>query len=185
MDTAYQNAKAKLEELNRKINALQAKLEAATFERDRAKRFLEDWSIFSAGSVQLSSLSTDTLSKESSHSARKLPSVKNSRKEDVAEKARELIEKAGKPMMREELFPALTESGLIIEGSDPQMVLSTMLWRMRDSAKIVRLKGGGYWLAEREYAPASYFPVHVLVGNENGPKILDPNGAVDDSNPEI
>ena len=60
--------------------------------------------------------------------------------------------------MREELFPALIEKGFVIEGNDPHMVLSTMLWRMKDKAKIVRLRGGGYWLADRPLPePGGFF----------------------------
>ncbi len=36
------------------------------------------------------------------------------------------------------------------------MVLSTMLWRMKD--RIVRLPQFGYWIADKEYVPAGYDP---------------------------
>ncbi|GJL94823.1 MAG: hypothetical protein DHS20C05_12280 [Hyphococcus sp.] len=81
---------------------------------------------------------------------------RNSPKEEVAEAARVLIAANGKPMPRSDLFSALVERGLIIEGQNPEMILSTMLWRQKD--KVVRLKGGGYWLAERPWKAKDYEP---------------------------
>jgi hypothetical protein len=54
----------------------------------------------------------------------------------------------------------LTERGLIIEGADPEMVLSTMLWRSKD--RIVRLPKFGYWVAERPYVSAGYVPGQAI-----------------------
>ncbi|RBP16406.1 hypothetical protein DFR50_10547 [Roseiarcus fermentans] len=36
-----------------------------------------------------------------------------------------------------------------MHGSNPEMVLSTMLWRAGPTEGIVRLKSGGYWLEGR------------------------------------
>lgn len=74
----------------------------------------------------------------------------NSKKEEVAGAARQLLEDAGRPLSRAEMYPLLIEQGLRIAGSNPEMVLSTMLWRAGEAAGIVRLKGGGYDLVERQ-----------------------------------
>ena len=80
----------------------------------------------------------------------------NSRKEEVAEAARAVIQERGEPMPRTDLFRALRERGLVIDGTDPEMVLSTMLWRMRE--RVARVKGGGYWLAEVPNPEFGYDP---------------------------
>jgi hypothetical protein len=80
----------------------------------------------------------------------------NPKKELVVRVARTIIKKKGRPLQRGPLFEALREHGLIINGADPEMVLSTMLWRKRD--EIIRLPDHGYWLAEEPYPPAAYDP---------------------------
>ena len=82
---------------------------------------------------------------------RKRPS--NPDKSVVVDKALEIIRQHGEPMGRRALFDALVENGIVLEGSDPQMVLSTMLWRSKD--RIVRLVPFGYWPAGTEYPPAT------------------------------
>lgn len=80
----------------------------------------------------------------------------NPKKEVVAGIAREIIQAKNAPMPRSELFAALRDRGIEIKGSDPEMVFSTMLWRMPTA--IVRLPEFGYWLPERVYGPAGYVP---------------------------
>lgn len=80
----------------------------------------------------------------------------NSRKEKVAAAAREIILERGEPIMRDELYGLLTGRGLTIEGRDPYMVLSTMLWRM--SSEIVRVEGQGYWPAGVKNDDIGYDP---------------------------
>ena len=86
------------------------------------------------------------------HSAR---TKGNPSKEDVAAKVKELILKRGAPIPRNDLFEVLEFSGIIIRGADPKVVLGTMLWRTED---IIRLRGHGYWLKDRSFAPAGYNP---------------------------
>ena len=50
------------------------------------------------------------------------------------------------PLPRAELYKRLVEKGLRLSGKNPEMVLSTMLWRAGEDAGIVRLKTGGYWM---------------------------------------
>lgn len=68
--------------------------------------------------------------------------------------AREIILDAGRPVPRKELFEDLASRGIHIHGKDPEMVLSTMMWRMPQD--FIRLAGYGYWLRELPYAPANY-----------------------------
>ena len=87
--------------------------------------------------------------RDDSLTAPKKRATGNSKKEEVARAARSLIEDAGRPLSRAELYPLLVRQRLKIEGSNAEMVLSTMLWRAGEAAGIVRLKSGGYDLAER------------------------------------
>lgn len=165
MDKARENAKARRTHLEKKINELAQELDFARREKRRIDEFLKDWDFFSSDlAEEIDPTSFSRVFQGEPHAEIKKSNVilRNSKKEAVAEVARELIQKAGKPIMREDLFPLLRDRGLIIEGTDPLMVLSTMLWRMKDAAGIIRLKGGGYWLAERPYSPAKYFPEEVI-----------------------
>ncbi|WP_375598313.1 hypothetical protein [Devosia sp. Naph2] len=92
------------------------------------------------------------------------PPARNPKKEEVAKVAREIIEEAGHPLNRGDLFQRLQSKGIDLQGANPQMVLSTMLWRAGEKAGIVRLKrsGGGYWLKERPWPDAGYDPESVF-----------------------
>lgn len=80
----------------------------------------------------------------------------NSKKEEVAEAARAIIEARGEPVSRADLFKEIVSQGYTIKGTDPEMVLSTMLWRMHD--RVTRLKSGGYWLTDKPSPDGSYTP---------------------------
>jgi hypothetical protein len=81
---------------------------------------------------------------------------KNPSREAVAAASLDIIIASGRPQSRKELFDALHERGLVISGKDPEMVLSTMLWRSQD--RIVRLPSFGYWPKTTAYSDAAYFP---------------------------
>jgi hypothetical protein len=85
----------------------------------------------------------------------------NPKKEEVAEATRQIILERGEPISRGDLFKALANRGVAISSeTDPEMVLSTMLWRMRD--KVVRLKTGGYWLPEKPHPEAAHGPAEIF-----------------------
>lgn len=67
----------------------------------------------------------------------------------VAEKVREILTERGHPVKRSDLFRQLSDRGVHIYGQDPEMVLSTMLWRMKD--QFVRIPRVGYWLADKPW----------------------------------
>lgn len=81
---------------------------------------------------------------------------KNPDREEVVNHTLEIIRDRNEPQSRKQLFDELASLGLIIRGKDPEMVLSTMLWRSQD--RIVRLPNFGYWPANEQYSPAGYFP---------------------------
>ena len=81
---------------------------------------------------------------------------KNSKRQAVVDAAIAAIEKAGRPLKRRELFEEVKRAGLVVNGKDPLVVFSTMLWREQD--RIVRLDGYGYWPIDKPFAPSGYSP---------------------------
>lgn len=82
------------------------------------------------------------------------PHFNNMPKEYIAEQCIRIILKNERPMNRSELYESLNKNGIVINGTEPEKVLSTMLWRMRD--KVVRLPGFGYWPADLDFPAADY-----------------------------
>jgi hypothetical protein len=169
-DDALKNAMARHNALSLEIAGLGKRVAELKAEQGRINRFIEDWHEFAgggdtglrkgpeiapAGSLAEAGRAVD-LAVASVQDERKKRATGNPRKEDVVETAMVILALEGAPMSRTALFNALKHHGVILQGADPEMVLSTMLWRMRD--KIVRLKGGGYWLAECPWEPAGYLP---------------------------
>lgn len=76
---------------------------------------------------------------------------KNPDKEIVVDEALQIIHDRGEPQSRRQLYDALAKRGLVLRGKDPEMVLSTMLWRSQD--RIERLVPFGYWPAGVPYQP--------------------------------
>jgi hypothetical protein len=156
-DVALENAKAlKIKALS-EIARLEAELRGWHDRISMADQFIDQWNAFASGEpvIPVESVSAEQNKQEPSPVKRK--AIRNSKKEDVADAALQVIREKDEPVSRGDLFKALTDLGLTIEGTDPEMVLSTMLWRMRD--RIVRLKSGGYWLADVPYPEGGYNPV--------------------------
>lgn len=148
------NAKTKRKQLLARKAELRREREAVDAQLQDVEKFLALYSTFSKGEQEhLPNFGTES----GPESPRLIRARTNSDKEDVADAARVVIARHGQPVMRADLFRELIELGLKIDGKDPEMVLSTMLWRQKD--KVVRLKkGGGYWLPERPWEPAGYEP---------------------------
>jgi hypothetical protein len=177
-DQALENAKNKREQLLSRREELAKELVALDKELAEAEDFIYQWHKF-AGVEPAENLNIAGTPVASSHPIRGETAKKataNSKKEDVAAEVRKIIEEAGAPVLRKNLMPTLLERGYIIKGTDPDMVLSTMLWRAGEDAGVVRLKKGGYWLKEREWRPAGYFPDQIQRLTET----LDASGTFDD-----
>jgi len=74
----------------------------------------------------------------------------------VVRKVHWILVHANRPMTRTELLKELKEHGMEIRGYNPSKVLGTTIWRARDT--FVSLPGFGYWIKDRNYAPAGHFP---------------------------
>lgn len=162
-DRALENATSSRQSLQDRKRELLAELASIDDRLGQIERFVKDWHYFAEDGVEQNAntqpVDNSTQGVEPEREAR--PTRRNSSKEDVAATAREIILERGEPVSRKDLFRTLVDRGFIIQGKDPDMVLSTMLWRMRD--QIVRVKGGGYWPADIPHPPSGYDPATATV----------------------
>lgn len=181
-DKALQNAKTHKDQLVKERHGLNERLLELDREIGRVDQFISDWHAFAGGLAVISgeNVSGETTNEPEQKDRTQKKTTGNSPKEEVADAAREIILERGAPIMRDELYGLLTERGLTIHGKDPMMVLSTMLWRMKD--RVVRLKGGGYWPAgvaneEFRYDPQTFTSTDGTGGWLNKPmsEIFDPD----------
>jgi hypothetical protein len=156
-DTALSNAKARLTELSAEMLNLQTKTSELRQEKARVEQFIADWNAF-AGIIS---------DPESSSS----PKSSNPHRVVVGNIAEKTIKQAGRPIPRTDLFAALNAAGLHITGKDPEMVLSTMMWRMQD--RFVRIPRFGYWMRDRPCAVANYKPGDIPDTRKTGGKADD------------
>lgn len=88
------------------------------------------------------------------------PRPKNPPREVIGAMAEQYIRAAGHPINRSELYRAISRA-YPIYGNDPEMVFSTMMWRMRN--RFVRLRGQGYWMREIPLPAIGYVPQDMSV----------------------
>lgn len=159
---ARKNAETLRAQIQGRIDALEDELYQAQEQLSTVENFLEVL-------AQYEQLQFDGMANEADEPAtppapvakekpRRRP--QNPPREAVVAKAREILAEFGAPLGRAELFSLVEHSGLKIQGKDPQMVFSTMLWR--EPKKIVRLKEHGYWLADEPFPEAGYVPPGTL-----------------------
>lgn len=144
-DAAIRNAERERDNLVVKVNAAVAQIEEWKREIGRIDQFVADWHRFAGTAPEAATPQADA------KPAAKARALKNSTKEEVAKLTRELIDVHGAPIQRPVLLNLLRERGMVIEGAEPETVLSTMLWRMSKPAQIVHLKGVGYWTSEKDW----------------------------------
>lgn len=145
-DAALENALARREaisaeirEIGRQVNGLVEAMQRRRSELDELDAFIRMWHHLAGQKPPAGTEQTE--SPEPKKVKRERPT--NPDRRDVAAKCVEYIRAAERPLMRSELFQKLKDDGIVIQGKDPEMVLSTMLWRSKDLIR--RLKGGGYW----------------------------------------
>ena len=162
-DTVLAKAVKKRDALAAEIGSLAQRMEELKRELVKTDEWIALWHDFAGARPRPLTLKDETAEcgeipiSENFDSPKKRRATGNPKKEDVAEAAREIIKERGEPVSRTNLFRALAEHGITISSeNDPEVVLSTMLWRTRD--RVTRLKTGGYWLPERPWPSAGYFP---------------------------
>ncbi|ERF82832.1 hypothetical protein JQ559_30580 [Bradyrhizobium viridifuturi] len=149
-DTALQNAEKRRDEIAAAINQLQAQIEEKRKELERIKTFIADYAVFQSYPSEL------PLELQKTPSPAPRLRLLNPPRHMVGDKAEKVLLQNGRPMARDELFKAVTRDGMTIQGKDPEMVFSTMLWRMQD--RFVRLRPHGYWLTRMPCAAVGYLP---------------------------
>ena len=160
---------SEIDKLNQRLGDLQA-------EADVIDAWLDMWRHFASSSAApprdsdestAHSAGVDAVSSDNPVDSEKLERTRttgNPKKEIVAEEARKLIQEAGEPLSRADLYKRLCDRGIVIEGKDPEQVLSTMLWRTRNVVPIIRIPGGGYWLAGVPHEASDYHPTQTSDG---------------------
>ncbi len=141
-DPAIIAALQKRKEIEERIAKTETRIKGFKAQLSEIAAFISQWEKFSG--MAAPDISEGNLSQNETDSGPQ----GNSSKEDVAKAAREILSASEAALPRGELFKRLVDKGLHIAGKNPEMVLSTMLWRAGKDVGIVRLKSGGYWLDE-------------------------------------
>ncbi len=146
------NAKKLRASLAAKLQALDDERAAVTAQLAEVDKFLKAADAYAQVDPKGASVPSTTLSGRSP--AKKRPT--NPPREQVLEVVAEALEAAGRPMQLRELFQAVADAGINLQGTDPSAVLGTMMWRARK--RFANLRGFGYWFTDRKYKPAGYEP---------------------------
>lgn len=163
-DKAIEAAKSKREQLLNGRKMLKTQLQEIDRELADTENFILKWHQFAG--EEIGENENIVITSDERHTgpspvlgAPRRKATGNSKKEDVAAEARRIIDERGEPVPRTDLYRELVARDYTIEGSDPEMVLSTMLWRAGKAAGVIRLKkGGGYWKAEEDWPDSGYLP---------------------------
>ena len=141
---------ARMTDLERRIADLRDAYDRAKAEVGRMLAFAEVYSELTGKPQTVSAQEIDSVIEP-------LRRPKNPPRELVVANVLDIIHDLNRPASRKELFDALASRGILIEGKDPEMVLSTMLWRSQD--RVVRLPSHGYWPTRLQYEEADYYPL--------------------------
>jgi hypothetical protein len=170
-DDAIRVALAKRAEAEERIKKLERNIKRCKDQIIEINSFIRAWEKFSGRSVDALqgakplSDKGEFVANVAAQSPRMVPV--NSRKEEVAEAARQILAEAGRPLPRSELFQEIIKRGLTIVGKDPEMILSTMLWRTRNDSGIARLKSGKGYCLQADADPAETDDSHDDAGEDD------------------
>jgi hypothetical protein len=164
-DRALVNAQQRRDGIAARINHLNQEIDDLRKELATADRFIADWHSYAdwkpeiqphgQGVVTYTQTYTQTPQAQDTAAVNKL-TPKNPDRNSVGRIAWQIMTELQRPVPRQELFALLANRGLMIYGKDPEMVLSTMMWRMQEH--FVRLPRFGYWKRNEPYQPAGYVP---------------------------
>jgi hypothetical protein len=178
-DRALANAEKRRDIIAANINKCNQELEALRKDLAAVETFISDWHRFAGNALDSAGGEVPDLQKDTRYpqaDSQTGPALsagllrqhfnpahrKNPDRATVGKNARDIISAARRPVLRTELFQELAQRGLVLHGKDPEMVLSTMMWRMQD--QFVRLAGHGYWLRELPWPLAGYEPSAPVIG---------------------
>jgi hypothetical protein len=169
-DRALANAERRRDQIAAEINKLNQRVDELRKYLSSVERFIDDWHEFAGEKKDSQKGNQSDLLTNSTYTQARIPveaggldsppptpaPPKNPDKADVGKVAKTIIYELRRPVPRTELFKALAERGVILHGKDPEMVLSTMLWRMKE--EFIRLPGHGYWIRSLRWPAAKYEP---------------------------
>lgn len=144
-DPAIKNALDQHDALAKSINSLNQQLEDARRDLAKVEQFIALWKEFSGEEVDTSEIAPLRNRTRTRH-VRLVGGEKpvNPPKERIGDVIEAFLKSRQKPASRKELQEHLKEVGIHLQGTDPDMVLSTMLWRMPE--RFTRIPPHGYWL---------------------------------------
>jgi hypothetical protein len=167
-DLALQNAVARRDharkrvlEINAKLNELIDIRQKLFEEYERAEAFIDTWYEM-AGIPNPKHAERKESKPAPAVSERAEARQQNPNRRDVTLKAVEYIRETGRPLSRTEIWERLQADNINIYGKNPEMVLSTMLWRTKDLIR--RLRGGGYWPVGDPPPPGHSADIEDLIG---------------------
>jgi hypothetical protein len=149
-DRALANAEKRRDEIAAEINKLNQSLDELRKSLASVENFISDWHRFADVALD-SGADAGPHSREDTGRQRIIPRIlaqddatgpahKNPDKAIVGQHAKAIIHELGRPVSRSELFTLLGLRGINLEGKEPEMVLSTMLWCTPDEEDFDFLK---------------------------------------------
>lgn len=149
-DIAIKNAVERRDALAKEINELNQALEDARRDLVEVDQFIALWGRFSGENppayAKIANAPASVIRKRP-------PAAKpmNPPKEQIGDIVEKFLRWRGLPATRKMIAQHLRDENIVLQGADPDMVLSTMLWRMKDRFR--RLPPHGYWLTEEPDPP--------------------------------
>lgn len=148
-DKAIANALARREEISSKINQLQDEISELRKEAGRVDQFIADWKSFAG-----------------EDSGAEVAPEKNLVRNVIRNFAAAIIDGAGRPVPRKELYDEMRRRKAKINAQNPLMALSTTMWHLQEV--FVRIPKYGYWFRDRPYPPAGYTPGDIPDTRKSG-----------------
>lgn len=147
-ETPYEQAIARKAQISARMDELKTEQMALAKELSDLSVFIGMWHRLSGTQPEHNSHDQPTRTRSTR--------PKNPPREDVGDLVEKILRRAGTPIPRAKLYEAVLAWGMTIYGKDPEMVFSTMLWRMRD--RFIRLRDHGYWLINEPCSRVGYDP---------------------------
>lgn len=143
-DAAIKNAAERRDALAQKINHLNQELEDARRDLAEVDQFIGLWERFSGEKPPVAAIGTPKPALVIRYRPTPKPKPANPPKEQIGDVVEKFLRDRGLPATRKMIAKHLKDENIIIHGTNPDMVLSTMLWRMQERFR--RLPPHGYWL---------------------------------------
>src|SRR6266545_90909 len=129
-DPAIKNAIEQRDVLAKEINELSQRVDDLRRKLSKIDDFISTWEEFAGNKAQPDAQTGKILNTSRTTREKRVRPV-NPPKERVGDYVEAFLKEIGRPASRREVSDELKKRGIILQGTDPDMVLSTMLWRMK------------------------------------------------------